>query len=35
MEYVDDTYVGSDLRIHSSIGKVSGALVVKVIVERY
>ena len=33
MEYVDDTHDGSDLRIRSSIVRVSKFLVVKVIVN--
>ena len=33
MEYVDDTHDGSDLRIRSSIGRVSSLLVVNVDVE--
>ena len=35
MEYVDDTHDGSDLRIRSSIGRVSSPLVVNVFFERY
>jgi hypothetical protein len=33
MEYVDDTHDGSDLRVRSSIGRVSSPVVVKVIVN--
>ena len=35
MEYADDTHDSSDLRIPSSIGRVSNPLVVNIIVKRY